>query len=208
MALYMLSLEDQYTDLLEEFKDEFLWNSGMLHQSFNALVTAQQLQETANHELERQSLNYAIGQWLMPYHKHLVHAWTDQFFNCGTTTTSRLEGAHSVLKGWIGKPTKDLTRVWESIQLAISDQLNQIGVKRDQQSQGTPAGLSGVVFHQIMNKISHYGLYRFAEQYKLIRQQVNTTCTKTFQSSMGFPCWHIVKERLELGQGIYSTPNL
>lgn len=50
----------------------------------------------------------------------------------GTTTTSRLEGAHHVLKQWIGKPVKNLTGVWKSIKLAIDHQLDEIKVKRAQ----------------------------------------------------------------------------
>jgi hypothetical protein len=55
--------------------------------------------------------------------------------------------------------------VWESIVLAIDDQLNEIHVKKAQQAQGTPAGLSGVFYHHILDKISHHGLYMPQKQY-------------------------------------------
>ena len=57
-------------------------------------------------DLERQALEYTLGQWLTPYKPEIVHAWTDRHFHCGTTTTSRLEGAHAVLKRWIGGSSK------------------------------------------------------------------------------------------------------
>jgi hypothetical protein len=61
-----------------------------------------------DHELEREALVYIIGQWLTPYYKLIVHAWVDCSFHGGTTVTSRLEDARSVLKRWFGKPSKQL----------------------------------------------------------------------------------------------------
>jgi len=74
-------------------------------------ASAEELQDTADRDMERQALVYALGQWLVPYHHLLVHAWVDQFFNGGITVTSRGEGAHRVLKQWIGPPSQDLDQV-------------------------------------------------------------------------------------------------
>jgi hypothetical protein len=201
--------EDEYTDILNEFKDDFYWNSGQPY-VLPSDANSTQLQEVTDQELERQALVYVLGQWLVPHCQHIVHAWTDRFFHCGTTTTSRLEGAHAVLKRWIGSPSKDLTRVWDSIKLALDDQFNEISVKKAQQAQGTPSGLSSTFYHQVLSQISHHGLYMLQKQYMHYRReeqhlkegQISTNCTSTFSSSMGMPCWHMIKERIQHGQGI------
>jgi hypothetical protein len=89
--------EDEYEDQLEEFKTEFNWNNGNPHVP-SASLTPDKIQEITTRDLERQALEYTLGQWLTPFKTEIVHAWTDRHFHRGTTTTSRLEGAHSVLK--------------------------------------------------------------------------------------------------------------
>jgi hypothetical protein len=146
-----------------------------------------------------------MGQWLTPYYNLIVHAWVDRSFHGGTTTTSRLEGARSVLKRWIGKPTKQLIALWDSTKLAIDDQLKEIENSTSRRLQTTPVGLSGQLFHPLIGKITPFALYLLKKQEEIIRRQteraeqglISTICTGTFCSSMGMPCWHMIKLRLE-----------
>jgi hypothetical protein len=200
--------EDEYEDLLEEFKTEFNWNDGNPHLA-TPNSTPDEIQDLTTKDLERQALEYTLGQWLTPYKHEIVHAWTDRHFHCGTTTTSRLEGAHAVLKRWIGGSSKDLTRVWEATKLAIDDQLNEIRIKSAQKLHSTPAGLSGQFYHQITGKITHTGLYLLQKQLEHVKRQeqheeegvISAICTRSFSISMGMPCWHMIKERLAACQG-------
>jgi hypothetical protein len=151
--------EDQYEDILSELKAEFHWNDGNPHVvALDATPEEQAL--ILDHELEREALVYIIGQWLTPYYKLIVHAWVDSFPHAGTTVTSRLEGAHSVLKRWIGKPSKQLIALWDSTKLAINDQLNEIALSTNRRLQTTPVGLSGQLYYQFIGKITHFGLYQ------------------------------------------------
>jgi hypothetical protein len=100
-----------------------------------------------------------MEQWLTPYYNLIIHAWVDRSFHSGTTVTSRLEGAHSVLKRWIGKPIKQLVALWDSTKLAINDQLNEIEMSTNRRLQSTPIGLSSQLFHPLMGKITPFGLY-------------------------------------------------
>ena len=111
----------------------------------------------ANKNLEREAVAHVTGQWFIPYHQYFVRAWVDQHFNGGFGTTSRLEGAHYVLKNWIGAPTKDLSSVWQSIQLAITSQLNENDAMKHRQAQVTPTCLSGKFYYQLVGKITHLG---------------------------------------------------
>jgi len=202
--------EDEYEDRLEEFKTEFNWNNGNPHVPLAPSLTPDQIQDITTRDLERQALEYTLGQWLTPFKTEIVHAWTDRHFHRGTTTTSRLEGAHSVLKRWIGSSCKDLTRVWEATKLAIEDQINEIKTTNAQKNSSNPIGLSGQFFSQIKGKITHSGLYLLQKQLEHVKRQreheeageISAICIRSFCISMGMPCWHIIKERLAAGQAI------
>ncbi|HEY1645983.1 MAG TPA: hypothetical protein VGF75_06505 [Candidatus Saccharimonadales bacterium] len=208
-VVYTKTIED-YEDILSEFKAEFHWNDSNPHIAPPEATPAEQAL-IIEYELEREALIYIMGQWLTPYHHLIVHAWVDCSFHGGTTVTSRLEGAHSVLKRWIGKPTKQLIALWDSTKLAINDQLNEIAVSTSQRLQTTPVGLSGQLFYPLIGKITPFGLYQLKKQEENIRQQreraeqglISTICTGTFCSSMGMPCWHMIK--LRLAQGIRTS---
>jgi hypothetical protein len=196
--------EDEYEDILQEFKVEFSYNDGIPHRAL-ASTTSKEQQDTIDRDLERQAAVYVIGQWLTPYKELIIHAWTDRFFHGGTTTTSRLEGAHAVLKGWIGKPTKHLTQVWTSSKLAINDQLNEIIVKQRRRLQSTPIGLEGPFYHPIISKISHAGLRLLQKQRTIALRPPKDAqeCSGLFRTSMGMPCWHMIQRCIERYEGIY-----
>jgi hypothetical protein len=210
--VYAESIE-QYEDILSEFKAEFHWNNGNPHVApLDATLMEQAL--ILEQELEREALLYVIGQWLTPYHNLIVHAWVDRSFHGGTTVTSRLEGAHAVLKRWIGKPTKQLIALWESTKLAINNQLNEIEISTSRRLQTTPIGLSSQLFHALIGKITPFALYQLKKQEENIRQQrereeqglISTTCTGMFCSSMGMLCWHMIKLRLEQRIRTFTLP--
>ncbi|KAI0993595.1 hypothetical protein K3495_g14589, partial [Podosphaera aphanis] len=195
-------------DRIEEFKIEFNYNEGELHE----LPPANSPGDLARHTtktLEQDAVRYALQQWLEPRHMNIVHAWTNQFFNRNTTTTSRLEGAHAVLKRWIGTPTKKLSSVWASIQLALSDQTNEIRIKRSRARDSLPAGISGEFYYGVLGRISHFALHETCKQVKYPRNEELRTrngqsyiCTGTFNKSIGMPCWHIIQERMSQNRGL------
>jgi hypothetical protein len=154
--------------------------------------------------MARSALSYCLGRWLGTYKTKLVHCYVDQFFHAGTTTTSRLEGAHHVLKQWIGKPTKDMTGVWESVQLAINHQLDEIRTYRGQCYSGTIVRTQNEFFSDLSQEITPQGQMKLHSQWTLYKSEetrlrnceTSSICTGTFFSSMGVPCWHMIKARL------------
>jgi hypothetical protein len=123
--------------------------------------------------------------------------------------SSRLEGAHAVLKRWIGGSSKDLTRVWEATKLAFEDQLNEIRIKSAQKLHSTPGCLSDRFYHQITGGITHTGLYLLHKQLEHVQRRrqreeegvITAIYIRSFSISMGMPCWHMIKERLAASQG-------
>ena len=122
--------------IVKEWKEQFHWNNGNPHTT-GPNPTPEEVQDCAEKEEHRLALSYCLGKWLGTYKTKVIHAYVDQFFHGGTTTTSRLEGAHHVLKCWIGPPRKDLRGVWSAVKLAMDHQLSEIRTYRAQQRSGT-----------------------------------------------------------------------
>lgn len=121
----------------------------------------------------------------------------------------RLEGAHAVLKRWIGKPTKNLWGVWQSCQLALTAQINEIRSELDSQLHSEPTSISGPLYSGLVGKITHQGLYHLREQFTIYKRKLKSRripdydieaeeagCTGSYTSSMGILCWHEIERRI------------
>ncbi len=91
------------------------------------------------------------------------------------SVTSRLEGAHRIVKLWISSSTKDLKRAWDAVSLMIKDQLNKMRQKLARQLASAPANLTGPIYHAHLGKITHHGLYLFHAQYALVNCEQQRT---------------------------------
>lgn len=213
--------EEEFEDILEEWKESFHWNNGERWQ-VTANATPADVQEVLEKEMSQSALTYCCGRWLGRYKEQVAHCYVDQFFHGGTTTTSRLEGAHSVLKQWIGKPTKDLSSTWDAVKLATNHQLDTIRQHRAYCWASNPTRLRGEFFVHLRQKITPYAQFRLYDQLKIYEAEARkdnssqprsdppSICTRTYWRSMGVPCWHMIKECIDGGgmiQPLYFHPH-
>jgi MULE transposase domain len=213
-ACVFAKTEEEFEDIVKEWKEDFYWNDGKPWEA-SLDATPEEVQEIVEKDMARSALSYCLGRWLGAYKTKLVHCYVDQFFHAGTTTTSRLEGAHHVLKQWIGKPTKDMTGVWGSVQLAINHQLEEIRTYRGQCHSGTPVRTRNEFFSALNQKITPQGQMKLYDQWTLYKSEATrlekgeitrgSICTGTFFTSMGVPCQHMIKTRLAEGGRIQPT---
>ena len=197
---------DEFNDAVVDFKAEFNWNNGDPH----VYTISEEIQVTAEKDEERMALQYCLGRWLGTYKEKIAHAWVNQFFNGGTTTTSRLEGAHHVLKSWIGKPNKNLPEVWKAVQLATDHQFHEIQAKRAQAYSSSVIRTQHEFFAALHGQITPIALMLLYKQWKLALTEdqrrsngdIITECSRTYHVSMGVPCWHLIKERIATGNRI------
>jgi MULE transposase domain len=198
--------EEEFEDIVKEWQNDFYWNDGMPWQ-VGVNSTPQEVQEMVEKEMAQSALTYCLGRWLGTYKMQLVHCYVDQHFHAGTTTTSRLEGAHHVLKSWIGGPSKNLTAVWEAVQLAIDHQLDEIQAKRAYSRASSLLRTGNEFFAPLQRRITTTAQVKVAEQWQVAQTEearvrngdVSSICTGNYSRSMGIPCWHTIKARLEEG---------
>ena len=211
--MYAKTIEE-FEDIVKEWKDAWHWNDGNPHVTASPSPTPDEVVECARKEESRLALVYCLGKWLGTYKKQVVHAFVDQSFHAGTTTTSRLEGAHHVLKGWIGHPRKNLRGVYLALKLATDHQLSEIRTHRAQQFSSNRIILLGEFFSQLRGHITPFAMAKLhkqhailkAEEQRLERGEISSICTGTYFKSTGIPCWHMIKGRLESGENSFIQP--
>jgi hypothetical protein len=199
--------EEEFEDIVNEWKEDFHWNDGNPWWPESDTPTPEEVDVAAEKDEERLALLYCLGSWLGKHKEQVVHAWTDLFFHGGTTTTSRLEGAHSVLKRWIGKPSKNLTAVWRAIKLAIDDQMEELRTKRATARSQTPLAFDNEFYSQVLGKVTPFALYQLRMQWSYVKREqdrlqdgtISAICSGSYYRSMGVLCWHMIKECLANG---------
>ncbi|KAL2019068.1 hypothetical protein VTK56DRAFT_10099 [Thermocarpiscus australiensis] len=158
-------------------------------------------------EFEKQYLPYYVEEvryvkttWLNPYKEKLVKAWVDQHPHFGNVVTSRGEGIHALLKGYLKRSTLDLFEAWRAIQHALLNQLAELKSNQAKQQIRLPIELSGSLYSGVRGWVSHEALRKVEEQRKLLAKKnlpMSPTCSGAFSGSMGLPCVHMLKGLLD-----------
>jgi hypothetical protein len=136
---------------------------------------------------------YLEETWLL-HKKHFVKAWINQIRHLGHFVTSRVEGQHAVVKGWIGTSSGDLKDVYSKILLAIKTQQNAIEQQIQSEKLKCLVDLNHGVWSKVHRKISIYALRKASAQMK---KHVESLCSGTFTTTLGLPCVHKLKELMD-----------
>jgi hypothetical protein len=143
-------------------------------------------------------IQYIKETWLNHYKTYIVRAWTDQHLHFGHRVTSRVEGAHSVLKSYLQVSTGDLHGVYEKIMLLLKNQHSEFDAAIEQNRIRTPHTARDPFYSALVGRVSHYALGKLWEQkHRLTGPDPLLACTQTFTRSMGMPCTHQMRTRLQ-----------
>ena len=202
---------DDYLDAVQDLENEFHYREDHLSPGpdHTAAVSIEVRQA------ESSAVSYVLGQWFGPHKEYIVSAWVDRFFNCGSTTTSRVEGGHRQLKSWIGSSTNGLDSVVSVCRVGIGSQLNEISIKVEAKLSSTPLSLTTSLYSHCIGFVSQNALYKLREQHDHVQHEaehiqsgsVSTICTGIFTASYGILCWHKLKIRLQNRTGKYFVYN-
>jgi hypothetical protein len=158
-------------------------------------------------EFEKQYLPHHIEEvgyikttWLDPYKEKLVKAWVDQYPHFGNVVTSRVEGIHALLKGYLKRSTLDLFEAWRAIKHALLNQIGELKANQATQQIRFPIELSGSLYSGVRGWVSHEALRKVDEQRKLLTRRdppMSPICSGSFSRSMGLPCVHTLEVLLD-----------
>jgi hypothetical protein len=138
------------------------------------------------------AVEYVEKTWL-PYKEALVKAWTNRTLHFGIKTTSRVEGSHSALKGYLQVSTGDLHAVTERVGLLLANQAIEIRAAKARALTRIGADLRIPLFAELIGLVSPIALRKLLEQRGKLtgdRPTVADPCTGVFRVTMGLPCAH------------------
>ena len=115
-----------------------------------------------------------------------------------TTTTSRGEGSHAVLKRQLGSSTGDLKTVVDGINLLLINELHNYLITFNEARDRLPMDLRKPVFQRLTGFVTPHALRKMLLQYNLVvgRPIVLGPCTHAYTITTGLPCSHKIQERL------------
>jgi hypothetical protein len=144
------------------------------------------------------ALAYIESVWL-PHRKAFISAWADRYLHLGNKATSRGEGAHAILKGYLQSSTGDLYMVHQKISLAVDNQYKEINTQLASERTRIPHELRHELLHGLPGNVSVFALRKIREQIdKAARDSPEKPlppCTGSFRDTMGLPCAHTIKDR-------------
>ncbi|XP_077221058.1 PKS-NRPS hybrid synthetase cheA-like [Tasmannia lanceolata] len=149
------------------------------------------------------ALNYISSTWLL-FKECFIKAWTEKYLHFSNRATSRVEGAHSMLKIYLQLSTGDFYLVKTKICLAIENQFEEIKTKLSAEKIKVPSDLRILFFDELINHVSIFALRELFKQYKLATSNPNLpTCKNHFTATMGLPCTHKMRSLLDEGKVLH-----
>src|SRR4051794_38749470 len=107
------------------------------------------------------------------------------YLHLGNRVTSRVEGAHYILKSYLQVSTGDLKTVYDKITLLLTNQHIEYDDALAYNKTRTPHTAHGPLYSQLVGRISNFALDRLWDQHhQLSRPEVLELCTNTFSHSM------------------------
>jgi hypothetical protein len=144
-------------------------------------------------------IRYVERTWIQPHWEKFIAYWTDRYHHFGTTTTSRLEGAHSRLKRYILKSTGDLMTVFYSMHKAFNDKHVLFQKTLSNERLRALNSLKDPIFFNVQIAVSRFALLKTLDELKKLRlarssptNQGIGICTNVMKRSLGIPCVHLL----------------
>ncbi|KAH7838946.1 hypothetical protein Vadar_033020 [Vaccinium darrowii] len=148
-------------------------------------------------------LNYLKNIWL-PFKERVVNAWIGKHPHFGNQATSRVEGAHAMLKKHLTVSTSNFREVREKICLAIDSHYNEIKTKIASEKLRATHKFRIPMLNELVTHVSVFALGHLFKQSELAKSDyVLGPCTGNFSRTMGLPCAHMMRDKkdgtLQLG---------
>ena len=142
-----------------------------------------------------QCVQYLSQTWITHKQK-FVDVWIDSYLNLGEKATSRCEGTHATLKKYIKVYTGILLAVYEHLSFASVTQRDHINAAISAQRVVIQHEVAvNPISTNIRCQIAHRAL-SLADKQRLKIHDDRSICTRSFHTSMGIPCSHMIAEAI------------
>lgn len=139
----------------------------------------------------------------LPYRRQFVKCYINQVLHFDTTTTSRAEGGHAILKRQLGSSHGDLKIVVNAISLLLTNELHDHILAVNEAKMRVSLRLRKSIFQRISSYVSPHALRKVLEQYSLVvdKPTVLQSCIDAFTTTLGLPCCHKIQQRMYEPEG-------
>jgi hypothetical protein len=135
-----------------------------------------------------------LEQWMEEKERFILFL-TNQFPHFGTVTTSRVEGNHNALKGYLKSPTSDLLSVFSNIDVFLMNQVTHLNANIEREKLMVPHHLSIPALAEVIGKISMHALNLFKVEFD--HRTTSEPCTCSCGLTYGIPCRHLIRDVVE-----------
>jgi hypothetical protein len=145
------------------------------------------------------SISYLEKMWIPVKHKFWV-SYTSKVFTLGNRATSRAESAHVTLKAWLNTSQGDLKKVKECTELLLASQHERYKGLLAAAAIRTPHAVQIQFFQGLIGHVTPPALQFMLGQHRLARssrEEDQKPCTNVFKTTMGLPCSHVMRDRLQ-----------
>ncbi len=150
------------------------------------------------------AIAYLENEWLRHKEK-FVHAWIDHHLHFGHRATSKVEGAHALIKRELMVSTNDVVIVVNALVRTLKDQHVARKVVLECAKVNLPIKLLILLFRNVVGKVAPQALHRMLDiRDKQLSTGVATAlppCTNMMKDSMGLPCVHVIDTYLRANAG-------
>jgi len=135
----------------------------------------------------------------MRHKEKIIKFWTDRYLHLGATVTSRVEGAHWVLKEYLESPSIDLLELHLKYEKLLEKHHKELTTLMGAEKLRTYPSFRGPEFNQLRKTVSVHALDIVLSQIKRYKHLVNSgipldRCTQSVRNSLGLPCLHEIAE--------------
>jgi hypothetical protein len=147
------------------------------------------------------AVEYLERIWLIHKEK-IVRCWTNQYLHFGTTSTSRGEGNHFVVKRYLKIANGDMLMVLNNLERLLQTQFTDLNAASESEKLVIAHRHNLPFMHPLVKNISQFALDKMLRQHQEISPaSYDEECTGMFRKTYGIPCKHEIRVKiLEGGQ--------
>ena len=137
------------------------------------------------------------NNWIRFFADRIIKCYINRTCHFFTTTTSRSEGAHKVLKQQLRFFTEDLKLVIDKIEILLMNQRKNYAMKFDVVKMRMFFDFQIFLFRDLIFKVFSHVLRLIHKQYQLIQtSNYSTNCINAWRVILEFFCNHVIQKRM------------
>ena len=191
------------------FNVEESWN--LFISEWNSLVQSVSLEDYERKLTQFEQTYYAtypaIREYMhktwMPHKEKFIHCFINIFPHFGSSSTSRVEGNHHVIKSYVRLEKLNLLMVFNRLTHMLTNQKLELNAEMERQKLISSHHLRDNIFKELHYHVSLFALEKMYEQLILLEGESNeSVCTGLFTKTWGLPCKHTILRCVEVEKPI------